>query len=117
MTPYYWHGGPTVRGDMLLPPSATGRCRSDPDDHAGGWVYITSTRSLAETYAATCRGWIYEVEPIGAVENDPGSILRPGQSLRCPAARIVRRFRLSRADGERMAAVVRALDGRRWQLP
>jgi hypothetical protein len=81
MTPYYWHGGPTVRGDMLLPPSATGRCRSDPDDHAGGWVYITSTRSLAETYAATCRGWIYEVER------------------------------------ERMAAVVRALDDRRWQLP
>jgi hypothetical protein len=91
---------------MLLPPLATGRCRSHPDDVAGGWVYVTPTRSLAETYAATCRGWVYEVAPIGVVERDPGSMLPPGESLRCRAARIVRRFRLSRADCERMAAIV-----------
>lgn len=101
-----WHGGPTVRGDMLLPPSSTGHCRSDPDDHADGWVYITPLRSLASVYAATCRGWVYEVEPIGEVEVDPGSALPAGQSLRCPAARIVRRFRLSRAECDEMYSIV-----------
>jgi hypothetical protein len=104
-----WHGGPTVRGDMLLPPTDTGHCRSDPGN-PDEWVYITPTRSLAETYAATCRGWVYEVEPIGPIEPDPGSILPPGESLRCPAARIVRRFRLSRAECDRMAMVVRMMD-------
>lgn len=103
----YWHGGPTVRGDMLLPPTDTGQSRSGNDE---AYVWITPVRSLAETYAATCRGWVFEVEPIGDVEQDPDSVLPPGQSLRCPAARIKRRFRLSRAECDRIAAVVHSLD-------
>lgn len=105
----FWHGGPTVRGDMLLPSTETGRYRSG-DGPTDPHVYITPSRSLAATYAATCRGWVYEVEPVGDVEQVPGSILAPGQSLRCPAARIIRRFRLSRAESERIARVVARLD-------
>jgi hypothetical protein len=81
-----WHGGPTVRGDMLLPPTDTGRSRSGNDE---AFVYVTPLRSLAATYAATCRGWVYEVEPVGPVEPDPDSMLPPGQSLRCPVRRDV----------------------------
>jgi hypothetical protein len=102
-----WHGGPTVRGDMLLPPTDTGLSRSGSDE---AYVYVTPLRSLAATYASTCRGWVYEVEPIGEVEPDPGSILPPGQSLRCSAARIKRRFRLTRAQYDEMSRMVAMLD-------
>lgn len=103
----YWHGGPTVRGDMLQPPTITGRSTSGNDE---AWVYVTPVRSLAETYAATCRGWLYEVEPIGDVEQDPDSVLPAGQSLRCRTARIRRRYRLSRAECDRASAVVAAVE-------
>ena len=99
----YFHGGPSVRGSWLLPPTDTGRSRSGQDE---AFVYITPIRSLAETYAATCRGWVYEVTPLGAVEADPGSVLPAGQSLRCPSVRIVRRFRVSRATCDRIIAVL-----------
>jgi len=102
-----WHGGPTVRGDVLLPPTDTGRSRSGNDE---AWVYVTPIRSLAEVYAGTCRGWVYEVEPIGEVEHDPDSVLPPGQSLRCRSARIRRRFRLSRAQYAQAERVIGALD-------
>lgn len=95
MSGTYWHGGPAITGDRLLPGLITGRARAGEPD---GWVYVTPARSLALTYAVTADGWLFEVEPIGTPEQDPGSILDPGQSLRCREARIVRRFRPSRLE-------------------
>ena len=105
----YWHGGPPVRGDMLLPPTETGYSRSGNDE---AWVHVTPTRDLAATYAATCHGWLYEVEPIGPLEQDPDSILPDGESLRCRAARILRRFRLSRAEYDERTNIVAAVTAR-----
>lgn len=96
----YWHGGPRIVGDEIAPPSEHGKarvCHGDP------FVYITPERGLALNYATTCNGWLYEVEPIGEIEQDPDSILPPGDSLRCPRARIVRRFKPSRAEREARA--------------
>ena len=99
----YWHGGPRITGDRLLPGTVTGATR------AGGvvpWVCLTPHRSLALTYAATCDGWVYEVEPLGEVEQDPDSSLPPGDSLRCREARIVRRYKPSRAEVDSVLAVM-----------
>ena len=81
----YWHGGPRITGDMVLPPDVTGKGRSG--DHG---VHVTTDRSLAEAYASTCRhGWVYEVEPVGMLEPVP-SLVAP--VFRCQRARIVRRY-------------------------
>lgn len=107
----WWHGGPPIAGDELLPPTETGTARSG---EVAPWIFVTSERSLALTYASTCDGWLYEVDPVG-LEQDPGSMLPPGQSMRCQSARIIRRFRPSRMERERaLRAVQRAatwLDG------
>ena len=101
----HWHGGGRIDGDYVLPPDTTGVVRSEPS----GWVYITPTRGLALTYASTCDDpWLFEVEPIGHVEQDPNSKLPAGQSLRCEAARIVRRFKPSRREVEERRRIVRA---------
>ena len=102
----YWHGGPKIVGTVVRPPAETGVCRSDPEATGDGWVYITPRRHLAMTYAATCHGWLYEVEPIGEVEQDPGSVLPPGASLRCRAATIVRRFRPSRSEADAVRQLI-----------
>jgi hypothetical protein len=93
----YWHGGPAIRGDSILPPSVTGAARVC---HGEPWVYLTPLRSLALTYAATCNGWLYEVAPLGPVEQDPDSMPPLGHSVRCREARIVRRFRPSREEAD-----------------
>jgi hypothetical protein len=103
----YWHGGPPVVGDVLVPPTVSGYSRSGNDE---AFVYVTASRSLAATYAATCHGWLFEVEPIGPLEQDPDSVLADGESLRCPRARILRRFRLSRAEYDSMSWIVAVLD-------
>lgn len=70
------------------------------------WVYITTDRGLAATYASTMPGsWVMQVEPIGAVEPDPGSIL--GTSYRCRSARVVKSWSLSRVERASRAMVVR----------
>lgn len=88
----YWHGGSYPSGGVLTPqPVMRSGANSD------GWVYITTERDLAATYAATLPGsWVMEVEPIGAVEPDPGSILHT--SWRCRSARVVRRYSLSNRE-------------------
>jgi hypothetical protein len=103
----FWHGGPRIVGDQVLPPSETGFARVT---HGEPWVFITPERGLALNYAATCNGWLYEVEPIGEVEQDPESMLAPGASLRCPSARIIRRFKPSRAEVEQRRWLVNAID-------
>lgn len=62
-------------------------------------VFVTTERTLAETYASTVDGsaWVYEVEPL----SEPIPVLPlvggPVISYRCESARIVRRFTLSNA--------------------
>lgn len=103
----YWHGGDRIDGQHVLPPNATGVYRAE--DPGSSWVYVTPTRGLALTYACTCSNpWLYEVEPIGPVEQDPNSKLPAGESLRCEAARIVRRWKPSRAEVAQLDAAVRA---------
>ena len=101
----WWHGGPRITGDMVLPPAMTGSCRSGDEDHRQS-VFITPDRGLATTYASTCNGWVYEVAPEGDITQDPGSFLPPGTSMMCPRARIVRRFKPSRVEVERRRALV-----------
>lgn len=104
-TPTYWHGGDRIEGDYVLPPTITGTVRSAPTP----WVYVTPTRGLALTYACTCQNpWLYEVEPIGEIEQEPNSLLPAGEALRCQAARIVRRWKPSRVEVARRLAALRA---------
>lgn len=90
----YWHGGARIDGDYVLPGLDTGRSRSDD---AG--VFVTTDRSLAETYAATVEGsaWVYEVEPLGDLTPLASLVGGPTISYRCEQARIIRRFTLSNA--------------------
>jgi hypothetical protein len=99
----WWHGGPRIRGDEILPSTLTGFDRSGSDLR---YACITSERDLALTYACTCNGWLYEVEPIGPVTQDPESMLEPGVSMVCGRARILRRFKPSRYEVDRRSAVV-----------
>ena len=99
----YFHGGPPIEGRWLLPPTRTGAARAC---HDAPYVYLTTSYSLALTYAATCDGWVYEVVPDGPVEADPDSTLDVGVSVRCRRARIVRRVRPPKGDLERARRAV-----------
>ena len=95
----YWHGGGRNPGEWLLPSTETGNERSGPGD---GWVYVTPNRALAVNYSAsTDSPWVYEVQPLGELEQDPESHLEPGQSMRCRKARILRRERPSANEVQR----------------
>lgn len=97
----YWHGGRYPSGGILLP---------QPTMRSGapgtGFVYITTNRDLAATYASTLPGsWLMQVEPIGDVEPDPDSML--DYSFRCREARVLRRYTISNAErSTRSRAVV-----------
>lgn len=112
----YWHGGPRIEGDWVLPADQLPGCISTrsvvPDDdpfaadvdalYDGSKVYVVNNRTAALIFAAGNRSpWIYEVEPLGPLEADPD--FTPGQdslvlSYTCDRARIVRRFKPSSAD-------------------
>lgn len=95
----FWHGGGRIDGDMILPPSATGHANVC---HGESWVYFTPHRSLALSYAAAHGNpWLYVIEPIGIIEQDPGSILPAGDSLRARQARILRRYKPSAMECDR----------------
>jgi hypothetical protein len=95
----YFHGGvPGLRrGDLLLPPAATGTERTLTADvlDMGGRarrdrVYVTTGREVARVYAALAPdGALYEVEPLGELEADPDCAVA-GVSWECPAARVLR---------------------------
>ena len=99
----FWHGGPRIDGDLVLPSTDTGRSRSGAEG-----VHVTSVRSLAETYASTVDGpaWVYEVEPLGDLVPVPSLVGGPTMSFRCDRARIVRRFTVSNAMRSRYRAAV-----------
>ena len=106
----YWHGGRQIVGDLVLPPVASGVAPRG-EDTSGEHVYVSSDRHLALMYACTAeRGWLYEVEPVGDLEQDPTSILEPGKALRCRQARIVRRFKPSRAQVAEARTIINLLD-------
>lgn len=100
----WWHGGPSVKGDWILPPTETGKSRSGNDQPM---VFITPLRSLALMYAASCNGWLYEVQPEGEILADPDSVIYTSRSSMCSQARIIRRFKPSRVEVARYAAAVR----------
>ena len=91
----YWHGG-RVPADGILRPQETMRSGKPGD----GYVYITTDRDLAATYAATLPGsWLMQVEPLGGVEPDPESIL--DYSFRCREAKVIRQYTLSSRERAR----------------
>lgn len=102
----YWHGGKRPP-DGVLRPQALARYGGPGD----GWVYVTTDRGLAMTYAATLPGsWVMEVLPVGEVEVDPDSIL--GTSFRCREARVVRSYTVPNVErAARQASVRRVM---RW---
>lgn len=96
----YFHGGP--RGIKAVLPSidtgaascasygGDGVCRRDR-------VYLTTIYEAAIIYAAmhpSGHGVVYEVEPIGDIEPDPDYMGRPGESVCCPSAKIIKRHRI-----------------------
>lgn len=95
----YFHGGVPglVRGDLLLPPVATGTVRTLTADvlDMGGRarrdrVYVTTGREVARVYAALfLDGALYEVEPVGELVPDPDCAVA-GVSWEVPAARVLR---------------------------
>lgn len=100
----YYHGGRFPQHGVLRPQPVR------RDGHPGdGYVYVTTERDLAATYASTLPGGVVmEVQPLGAVERDPESML--GTSFRCRSARVVRWWRLSKWEREarsRMVAIAR----------
>jgi len=108
VAPTWWHGGPRIEGEWVLPPYLTGRCRSGDHDF-DRVVFISAERGLALNYAATCNGWLYEVEPMLPIIQDPGSMLAPMVSAMCESARIVRRFRPSRQEIQERARLIESL--------
>lgn len=106
----YWHGGGRIDGAVVLPSKLTGRSRSD--DHG---VFVTTSRSLAETYASTVPGktaWVYQVEPVGPVVPVPSAIPgAPTISYRCSSARIVARFTVPNQRREQYQRAVAAAAG------
>lgn len=110
----FWHGGVRPADGLLVPQEM-----SRSGDAGDGWVYVTTSRYLAATYAATLpRSWVMEVEPVGQVERDPGSIL--DCSFRCRSAVVLRSFTLSREERtdfaqhvQRIQELVAALDSAR----
>lgn len=106
----YWHGGPRIAGDRVLPPEATGSSRSGDTG-----VHVSTDRTLAEAYASTVDGtaWVYEVVPDGEPVPVPSLVGGPTVSYRCASARIVRRFTVPNATREGYRAAILPLLGSR----
>lgn len=103
----YYHGGkPGMKpGQFILPPSFT-RARTLADFGAEGIcrrdrVYVITDFSVASMYAAMFPGkkggYVYLVEPVGEIEDDP-DCNQPGLSFSAEKARIVKVFKLSKNE-------------------
>lgn len=108
----YYHGGP-ANVKMILPASETGAFNMEDagvSESAGNRpdrVYITTDQSVAFALAALApfrKVAVHEVEPIGELEKDPDAKMEDG--FRCPRARVVKSWKLSRNQREK---VLRAL--------
>lgn len=115
----YYHGGaPGLR--QVLPPAATGApttadygaegiCRRDK-------VYVVTSYHAASLYAAmhpSGRGVIYEVQPIGVLEDDPdfdNTNAIGVRSYQCDGARVLKKHRMKHKDRK---AIIRLTVGGR----
>ena len=71
------------------------------------FVYCVNDRDAASIFAAVHRGWLYEVEPDGDIEDDPDFVPDEStdvRSIRCGRARILRREKLSNREAALIAA-------------
>jgi hypothetical protein len=90
----YFHGGNAGLevGAYILPPSETNAQQNgNVPSHIRGKDHVYMVRDFIEAApwaAHHPHPIIYEVEPEGAVENDP-DVEKPGLSYRCPKAKIV----------------------------
>lgn len=96
----YFHGG--VRrlraSESVLPPRNTGAPSLASFGGDGvtrrDRVYLTTDPDVAAFYALMFpprgKGWVYEVEPVGAIELDPDWLGEPGESIAVPFARVIR---------------------------
>lgn len=110
-----FHGGRggLRRGDLLRPPAETSFAAEHAARAAAGSigradrVYVTTSLEAAHLYAVlhpSGRGIVYEVEPVGALEDDP-DCTEPGLSFAVPSARVLRVIQISRADRAAILAV------------
>jgi hypothetical protein len=87
----YYHGGNRGLkvGGYVLPPSMT-EARDAPHDlHRKDRVYVTAELTDAQFFAAASQDpVVYEVEPVGDLEDDPDCRL-PGRSYACERAKII----------------------------
>lgn len=107
----FHHGGrPGMKkGQFILPPSVTG-ARSTAE--FGNYqcdqsrVYVTTAYAAAALYAGGVRkGEIYEVMPIGELHQDPDCD-KPGLSYSCEKAKILKRYRLTKAERKMVVSVL-----------
>jgi len=92
----YYHGGDRglFLGGHILPPTVTGKPATSDFVVMNGLyrkdrVYVTTRLSSAQLYASGQRKpTVYEVEPVGDLEDDP-DCKEPGLSYACEKAKIV----------------------------
>lgn len=110
MTTYYHGGrGGLQKGNFILPPTITNaKSTAEFGNHMcdRSKVYVTVEFTAAAMYAAAVNGDVYEVEPVGALAEDPDCI-EPGFSFACERARILKRHRLTDADKQLLRKAVR----------
>ena len=95
MTTRYFHGGNKgLRvGGYILPPATTGALSTSDlvataGNHRTDRVYVTTVYRDAQLFASPHRKpVVYEVEPEGALDDDP-DVEQPGHSYACEKAKI-----------------------------
>jgi hypothetical protein len=112
----YYHGGPDGLTE-ILPPVKTGALSTSEVGpralreraarvHSRDRVYVTQNFTAAALFAAGHRtSVVYEVTPIGALEDDPDCDER-GLSFACERAEIVKAHKLSAQDVAQIRSVL-----------
>ena len=116
----WYHGGPRIDGDWVLPPAKTGVESTDSLARDHGWdvtktrsdrVFITTSYAAAVMFSAGhAKPWVYVVAPTGPVHPDPdfdddGTDV----SAMCLQARIVRRLKPSNLEVAQCVEVFKSL--------
>lgn len=113
----WFHGGPRIPGEWVLPPRTTGvtstsdLCADVPgvEAHDRGCVYVVNDYAVAVMFAAVHRSpWVYIVEPEGELADDPDFNAHGSrfESKSCARAFIRKRIKPSRVE---VASAIRAL--------
>jgi|GEM_PF-4780078 len=101
----WYHGGPMIKGKRL-DPQHDDKTRSGTRD---GYVYVTTNRNLAASYAASAEGhaFVHVVDPDHEPEPDPGSSL--DYSFRCTGANVICRISVSNRERKRRRQWIEAM--------